>query len=113
MNRENKFTISYLISNSKKTFHDLPEQKPVAEQIHITHKKKKKTNKMKSSFFWRLCQLKVGICSSFFSLNISSFVLHYLSAMQHLETAVQCMLHSAYFEPCICLIMFYCSVEVR
>lgn len=39
MNRENKFTISHLICNSKKTFHDLPEQKPIAEQIHITQEK--------------------------------------------------------------------------
>ena len=52
MNRENKFTISHLICNSKKTFHDLPEQKPIAEQIHITHKKKKKTIKQNEIRFF-------------------------------------------------------------
>ena len=94
MNRENKFTISYLINNSKKTFHDLPEQKHIAEQIHITHKKKKKTIKQNEiKFFLEIMSTESRNLFKFFQFEY--FIFCSALFVSHAASRDSCAVHAA------------------
>lgn len=90
------------------------QNKPISGHIHST--KKKKTAKLTSKHDWtrfvlNLCQLKLRTCPTIFGWNFFFFAnksvmqtaqLNDSSPMEHFETAVKCMIHSAYFESYMC-----------